>query len=1695
MAQAIAASISQTTGPVSVVRDGQTITLNKGDSVYATDTIKTGKETVEIKFVDGASATLSAETIMTVQEFSVNLDAPAFVLNLAIGAMRTVSGEVVEQNPDAFKIITPRATVGIRGTIMNSMVNPDGSESIVVESLSQGHNVVVASINGTIFSITTTNQGVVISAEDSADASLREFSDSEMQALVSFITGALEQQTTDEDETTAEEEEEDTVSDDEELEEVEEDTDADEVESDTDSSIELDQSVLDALGEDATSDLIDALEDLGVDVVGLGEDLTNELDERDDAPEAFVVPQEYEDGLLVVNISGNESFYADASITSGVAANQRVIIQNNIASGSNVIITADVNEHTSGSLVAGNDEIIAKNMAGGRLAGDANIVSGGSFTAGGDLITATSKTGGNSIYGDMFHATGGNVTFGNDTITVTGALENSIIAGDANTVDLMVNGKFGNDVISVASMGAGAEIYGDAKNSNFSLAAGANTITVHGEMSAGIITGGEGNDAINIGTFTSGNIDGGGGDDTLTITGTLQNSLSFSSVNTPSNIEHFVFNNLANYGVAFDPAHATGVNITVKASNGGNVSTGVGGDVITAASGVTLLTVSSAVGGTDTINHGAAGTVELSGANQYHVNYVTHGTLEHNSNGAVTVATLSGGNVEFNSAGNRTITINDMSAGTVTGTGSSENISIGNMSGGTVYAGTDTVGLLDPTPDTISINVMSGGIINTGSSSVGKDSEADTVTITTMNGGTIIASDGKDNITITNAITQGNITIENSFLGLDDAVELEFTNGISGGIVNLTGLGVINLAENLIVSGGTLNIGSKCDANIETLSGGAINVTNQYNAIEINKLSGGNVLSAGGSITLTSLEITSNANISNSNGANFNVNLILESVANSTAGAVLNLSATAGKGFDVSGGIDSSTGDVETGFNLSKNITINGSSAADTFTLSSMTTGAINGGAGNDTVFFLNASTVDLSSASITNVETISFGDISSGNITGTNSNDTFTFGNVLNTDINAADGSDSLTITTLNGGTINGGGDDGQDTLSIGTLNGTSTTLENFAEVWISNLGTNASYSTKNVGAVNLSATDGDDNLSYSFNLSNTVIDAKAGKDTITVTGDMYDSTIKAGLGGGNISVTGSLDGSQYGTKIIGSTDAANTITVDSRNGQFLQSDISGGELGDNITITVSTVSVTEIDSAEILGLGGNDTITFNGTFTSSSNPIDLNGGAGDDVINLNGDLKSGGWLKGGDGNDLITVTGLIENTGSSPASIDTGAGQDTVIVHGTLDGDTQSTVKFNNDGPEVDTLQLLGGLLNSGSFVYFYGDGGFDIQGSADGYVLDKGFLRLASGGEFSLGSITGTDNTNHGSVQSWSNTKINLSVENLTGYGTIQGSDGADTINVTFMEGATIDGNGGGDIVNITTLNGRNNTFRDIAELRIDSVNSGAEYTLHNVGEFYIDDILQEGGNISRDNLTDATLNGNENADNIRIDGTISNGQIFTKGGDDIIFANGFNEGKIDGGAGTDELTVRNIVKGEILNIENVTIDGNISSESADIVIKDATNVIIGPTIGTEMSDGKITFDNGNIASGVTVSQGFNVTGGEVTFTAYGDNITLYNFAGGLLKLGDGNDTLNITTFDNVGNAGENNPTISLDGGNDTITIASVFTTGVEHHLNIENESAGDRVVFLGTIYDITGSESGARTITGTTDNTSSLILYFD
>jgi hypothetical protein len=133
-AGAAAARVDFTTAGVTVSsKDGQARPLARGAELDTGDTVRTSSDgRVQLRFTDGSYVSLQPNTDFAISDYKFERkeDDRGF-FGLVRGAMRTVTGAVGRVNRNAYRITTPTATVGIRGTGGVIQVLNDGSTLVV----------------------------------------------------------------------------------------------------------------------------------------------------------------------------------------------------------------------------------------------------------------------------------------------------------------------------------------------------------------------------------------------------------------------------------------------------------------------------------------------------------------------------------------------------------------------------------------------------------------------------------------------------------------------------------------------------------------------------------------------------------------------------------------------------------------------------------------------------------------------------------------------------------------------------------------------------------------------------------------------------------------------------------------------------------------------------------------------------------------------------------------------------------------------------------------------------------------------------------------------------------------------------------------------------------------------------------------------------------------------------------------------------------------------------------------------------------------------------------------------------------------------------------------------------------------------------------------------------------------------------
>jgi hypothetical protein len=101
--------------------------LTQGDPVYVEDQVTTGDKSFAIlQFIDGAKVTVRPNSKIIIEQYVFNGgDQDAATLNLVEGGLRIITGAMAKSQPENYKVKTPVALMGVRGTEFSIMLCGD----------------------------------------------------------------------------------------------------------------------------------------------------------------------------------------------------------------------------------------------------------------------------------------------------------------------------------------------------------------------------------------------------------------------------------------------------------------------------------------------------------------------------------------------------------------------------------------------------------------------------------------------------------------------------------------------------------------------------------------------------------------------------------------------------------------------------------------------------------------------------------------------------------------------------------------------------------------------------------------------------------------------------------------------------------------------------------------------------------------------------------------------------------------------------------------------------------------------------------------------------------------------------------------------------------------------------------------------------------------------------------------------------------------------------------------------------------------------------------------------------------------------------------------------------------------------------------------------------------------------------------
>ena len=131
LANAAAGRIEFAYGQVAIENaSGTDESIRKGKKVNAGDTVVTERGRAQIRFTDGSFVSLQPKTSFKIDDYNYagkEDGSERSVFSLFRGGLRTITGLIGRRNKSNYRLNTPVATIGIRGTAYRLLIQDDGS--------------------------------------------------------------------------------------------------------------------------------------------------------------------------------------------------------------------------------------------------------------------------------------------------------------------------------------------------------------------------------------------------------------------------------------------------------------------------------------------------------------------------------------------------------------------------------------------------------------------------------------------------------------------------------------------------------------------------------------------------------------------------------------------------------------------------------------------------------------------------------------------------------------------------------------------------------------------------------------------------------------------------------------------------------------------------------------------------------------------------------------------------------------------------------------------------------------------------------------------------------------------------------------------------------------------------------------------------------------------------------------------------------------------------------------------------------------------------------------------------------------------------------------------------------------------------------------------------------------------------------
>lgn len=143
-------TVATAVGECLIIRDSRPLTAEADQPILLKDELETRQGAhLSVLFKDESRLTLDESSRASIDTYVYNDSNAELLFKFTQGTFRAITGGIVKANPEGFNMETPLATLGIRGSDIYSIVQPDSEEAGAIE-LGAGHALEVKTSRQTL---------------------------------------------------------------------------------------------------------------------------------------------------------------------------------------------------------------------------------------------------------------------------------------------------------------------------------------------------------------------------------------------------------------------------------------------------------------------------------------------------------------------------------------------------------------------------------------------------------------------------------------------------------------------------------------------------------------------------------------------------------------------------------------------------------------------------------------------------------------------------------------------------------------------------------------------------------------------------------------------------------------------------------------------------------------------------------------------------------------------------------------------------------------------------------------------------------------------------------------------------------------------------------------------------------------------------------------------------------------------------------------------------------------------------------------------------------------------------------------------------------------------------------------------------------------------------------------------------------